>query len=113
MDNLADFLSTCVIHPGAANQTFLVSDGADISTTELLRQMAKALGTPARLLPIPSSILGFGAKLLGKADMAQRLCGSLQIDISRTRDLLGWRPPIGVHEGLKKAAGGYLCETRV
>ncbi len=102
LDNLVDLIVTCLTHPAAANQTFLVSDGEDVSTTELLRRMGQALGCPARLIPVPASILKLVAAMVGKPDVAQRLCGSLQVDIEKTRRLLGWTPPISLDEGLKK-----------
>ena len=113
LDNLVDLIVTCLPHPAAANQTFLVSDGEDLSTTELLRRMGAALGKPARLIPVPASVLKLGAALVGKSELAQRLCGSLQVDISKTRELLGWGPPVSVDEGLRRAAEGYLRETAV
>ena len=106
LDNLVDFIITCITHPQAANQTFLVSDGQDLSTTELVRGMAQAAGLPARLLPVPVWALHAGAALLGKGDAMQRLCGNLQLDISKARNLLGWVPPISVVEGLRRAVGG-------
>lgn len=106
LDNLTDLLITCIAHPGAANQTFLVSDGQDVSTTELLRRMGQAMGRPARLLALPAGCLTLAAALLGRRVMAQRLCGSLQVDIEKTRQLLGWRPPLTLEQGLKKAAQG-------
>ncbi len=105
LDNLVDLLVTCITHPAAANQTFLVSDGEDVSTTELLRRMGQALGRPARLVPVPASWLKLAAAMVGKPDVAQRLCGSLQVDIEKTRRLLGWTPPLSLDEGLKRAAG--------
>ena len=108
LDNLVDLMVTCLTHPAAANQTFLVSDGEDVSTTELLRRMGLALGRSARLLPVPVSWLKLAAAMVGKRDVAQRLCGSLQVDIEKTRRLLGWTPPISLDEGLKRAAGGPL-----
>jgi len=108
LDNLVDLIVTCIDHPAAANQVFLVSDGEDLSTTDLLRRMASALGKPARLLPVPAWLLEFGARLLCKQDLAQRLCGSLQVDISKTRELLGWTPPVSVDEGLRKTAEYFL-----
>ena len=113
LDNLVDLIVTCLPHPAAAHQTFLVSDGEDLSTTELLRRMGAALGKPARLIPVPASVLKLGAALVGKSELAQRLCGSLQVDISKTRELLGWGPPVSVDEGLRRAAEGYLRETAV
>lgn len=108
LDNLVDLIMTCVEHPAAANQTFLVGDGEDLSTTELLLRMSVALGKPARLLPVPSRLLEVGAKLLGKQALAQRLCGSLQVDISKTRELLNWTPPVSVDEALRKTAKHFL-----
>jgi UDP-glucose 4-epimerase len=106
LDNLVDLIITCISHPGAANQTFLVSDGEDVSTTGLLRRMGLAMNRPARLLPVPTGCLKLAAALVGKPDMAQRLCGSLQVDIEKTRQLLGWSPPLTLDQGLKKAAQG-------
>jgi len=106
LDNLVDFLVTCLKHPAAAGQTFLVSDGQDVSTTELLRRTAQAMGKKAFLLPVPASVLEWGAAMLGKRDVAQRLCGSLQVDIDKTRRLLGWNPPLTLDQGLKKAVEG-------
>ena len=106
LDNLVDLIVTCITHPAAANQTFLVSDGEDVATTELLRRMGQAMGRPARLIPVPAGLLKLAATLLGKPDVAQRLCGSLQVDIEKTRRLLGWTPPLSLDEGLRRAAGG-------
>ena len=113
LDNLVDLIVTCLVHPAAANQTFFVSDGEDVSTTELLRRMGLAMGRPALLMPVPSSWLKLAATMLGKHDRVQRLCGSLQVDISKTRQLLGWCPPLTLDQGLKKAADGYVRETGV
>jgi len=102
LDNLVDLITTCIDHPAAANQVFLAGDGQDLSTTELLRSVARAAGKPSRLIPIPSSLLMLAATLLGKKAVAQRLLGSLQVDISKARDLLEWEPPISVEEGLRR-----------
>lgn len=102
IDNLVDLIATCIEHPAAANQIFLAGDGKDLSTTELLRLTAKAMGKPSRLIPVPASLLLFGATLLGKKAVAQRLLGSLQVDISKTREVLGWEPPVTVEEGLRR-----------
>ena len=107
LDNLVDLIMTCIDHPAAVNQTFLAGDGEDLSTTELLRRMGKALGKPARLLPVPEWLLKTGLNAIGKRDIAQRLCSSLQVDISKARDMLGWIPPLGVDEGLKLTAEWY------
>ena len=103
IDNLVDFIITCLEHPAAANETFLVSDGEDLSTPDLIRRMARAMDRSARLLAVPKSVLMAAAAMLGKRDMAQRLCGSLQVDISKARALLGWNPPVSVDEGLRRA----------
>lgn len=102
LDNLVDLIATCIDHPGAANQVFLVSDGHDLSTTELLKGVGAAMGKPARLVPVPPSLLMLTASVLGRKAVAQRLLGSLQVDISRARDVLGWQPPMTVDEGLRR-----------
>jgi len=103
LDNLVDLVITCIYHPYAANQTFLVSDGEDISTSELLRRTAAVLGKPAHLLPVPQSLLVYGLQLLGRSGVANRLCASLQVDIEKTMKLLDWSPPISLDEGLNRA----------
>lgn len=105
LDNLVDLLITCIDHPAAVNQTFLVSDGEDLSTADLLHRLGQVMDKPARLFPVPPSLLQLGANLLGKGDMAQRLLGNLQIDISHTRNTLKWAPPISVDEGLRRVVG--------
>lgn len=109
LDNLVDFLMLCATHPAAANQTFLVSDGEDLSTTELLVRMAAALGKPSRLLPVPPWLLSTAALLFGKGPFVQRLCGSLRVDIAKARALLGWSPPLSVEEGLRRVAADFLA----
>jgi len=106
IDNLIDFIVTCLEHPAAANETFMVSDGEDLSTPDLIRRMARAMNRPARILPVPVWALKAGALLQGKVDAVQRLCGNLQVDISKARELLGWNPPVSVDEGLRRAVGG-------
>lgn len=102
LDNLVDLIVTCIDHPKAANQTFLVSDGRDVSTTELLQMMTSAAGKKPRLIPIPISWLKLAGKLTGKQAVIDRLCGNLQVDISHTKDTLGWKPPITVEEGIAR-----------
>ena len=111
LDNLIDLIITCIHHPAAANQTFLVSDGEDLSTPQLLQRTAAALGKKAWLLPVPGFLLAWGATLIGKQAMAQRLCGSLQVDISKTCTLLDWKPPVTVDEALRKTAHFYRSVT--
>ena len=112
LDNLVDLMVTCIDHPAAANQIFLASDGEDLSTTELLRRMGMALGKPARLLPVPSWLIKSGAAILGKQALAQRLCGSLQVDINKNRELLGWVPPVSVDEALRRTAEHFLAQQK-
>jgi nucleoside-diphosphate-sugar epimerase len=107
LDNLVNFIQICIVHPSAANQTLLVSDGEDLATTDLLRRIGLALGKPARLVPVPMGLLYLVAALIGKKAIVQRLCGSLQVDISKASDLLNWTPPLDVDEGLRRAVIGY------
>lgn len=102
IDNLVDLIICCLSHPAAVNQAFLVSDGNDLSTTQLLRVAGKAMNRPARLIAVPAKLLQLGAMLLGEQALAQRLLGSLQVDISKTCELLDWKPPYTVEEGLKR-----------
>ena len=108
LDNLVDLIVTCVDHPAAANQIFLVSDDEDLSTAALLRRMTGALGRPGRLVPVPTGLVTLGAKLIGRPGIAQRLCASLQVDIGKTKELLGWSPPVSVDEGLRRTAEHWL-----
>ncbi|MDO9280871.1 MAG: SDR family oxidoreductase [Methylotenera sp.] len=104
--NLVSLITKCIDHPVAANQVFLVSDGHDLSTTKLLQECANAFGVKARLLPVPQKLIEVGAAMLGKRAVAQRLCGNLQVDITKARTLLGWEPPFSVQVGLKATALG-------
>lgn len=106
LGNFVNFLITCIFHPAAANQIFLVSDGEDLSTTELLLRIGAAMNKKIFLVPVPPKLLQFGANLLGKCDMAQRLLGNLQLDIDKSRQLLGWSPVLSVDEGLRQTVQG-------
>lgn len=99
--NFVDALLLCATHPGAANQTYLVSDGEDISTPDLLRKLGIAMGHPARLLPCPPVLLRLAGRLVGKSDQFDRLLGSLQVDSSKIRRELGWQPPFTLQEGMR------------
>lgn len=112
LDNLIDAITLCVVHPQAANQTFLVSDGKDVSTPELVRVLAKGLGRPALLLPIPVWLLHLAATLLGKRVDAKRLLGSLIIDSSKIRNELDWAPPYTFSEGLHQTTAWYLTHRK-
>lgn len=104
LGNLVNLIGICIDHPRAVGQTFLASDGEDLSTAQLLRRLGAAIGRPARLLAVPPGALDLGARVLGKRAVARRLLGSLQVDISKTRELLGWRPPFSVDQGLAELA---------
>jgi nucleoside-diphosphate-sugar epimerase len=108
LDNLVDIVTTCINHSAAANQIFLVSDGEDLSTTELLRRMYLALGVPIRLFSLPPACIALSARLIGRTDISLRLYRSLQIDMQKTMDLLGWSPPVSVDEGLRRTAAHFL-----
>ena len=98
--NLVDAIITCLEHPAAAGQTYLVSDGDDVSTPELIRRIAISLGRPARLLPVPPALLRLAGQLTGKTAEVERLLGSLVIDSSKIRRELGWTPPFTMEQGL-------------
>ena len=103
LENLVSLVLLCAdsrLSPRAANQVFVVSDGEDISTTMLLRKVALAAGRPSRLLPVPSSLLSVGARLIGKRAVAIRLLGNLQVDATKARTLLGWRPVLTLDKQL-------------
>jgi nucleoside-diphosphate-sugar epimerase len=112
LDNLTDLIVTCLRHPAAAGEVFLASDGEDLSSTVLLQRTAGALGKPARLVPVPAALLRLAATALGKKNVAQRLCGSLQVDIAKNRELLGWTPPVNTNTALKKTAEAYQASSR-
>jgi nucleoside-diphosphate-sugar epimerase len=108
VDNLVDLIMTCIDHPSAANQTFLASDGEDLSTPELLKRTAAAIGKKAYLLGVPVGLLHFAAQCAGKTAAIQKLCGSLQLDIGKTREQLGWHPPVAIDQALQDTARDYL-----
>ena len=108
VDNLVDALIACATHPKAAGQTYLVSDGESISTNELIHSLAKALNKRCFVFPFPIFMVKFLAKLLGKSATIDRLTQSLQIDSSKIRNELGWKPPYTLQQGLQATANGYL-----
>ncbi|BAQ64653.1 NAD-dependent epimerase/dehydratase family protein [Geminocystis sp. NIES-3709] len=109
--NLVDAIVTCIDHPQAKNQTFIISDGEDLSTPELIRRIGKAMGKSPLLLPFPPSLLKLGTKMIGKGDVGDRLLGSLQVDSSKIRKMLNWKPPYTVDEGLKITATWFQKEV--
>ncbi len=102
VENLVDLILTCVDHPNAANQTFLVSDDYDVSTTDLIKSMITAAGKKSRLIPVPVPVLRLLAGVLGKQAMIDKLCDDLQVDISHTKEALGWTPPVTFKEGIRR-----------
>ena len=103
LDNLVDFIVNCITHALASNLTFLVCDGKDLTTTELVSEMAQVAGLLALLLPVQVWALRAGAPLISKGDVFQRLCDNLKADISKARTLLDWVSPLSVKEGLSRA----------
>jgi nucleoside-diphosphate-sugar epimerase len=108
VENLADALACCVFNPNAAGHTYLVSDGEDVSTPELIRRVASAMEKPARLFPFPTGLMRYAGKLFGKSSAVERLVGSLQVDSSRIRRELGWKPPLTMEQGLVKTVAWFL-----
>ena len=100
--NLVDLIDRCIDHPQAKNQIFLVSDGEDLSVGELLFKTAKAMNQSARLIPVPHWMLTCIGRLTGQQIIVQRVCGSLQVDISKTCELLDWKPVISPDEALRR-----------
>lgn len=108
VDNLVDLIITCIDHPKAANQVFLVSDDNDVSTSAMVREMAIALGKPTWQLPVPVWCYNFLGTLLNKSDVVSRLTGSLQVDTTHTKETLGWTPPQTLQKGFKQTADALL-----
>ena len=109
LDNLVDFLLCCATHSRAAGEVFNVSDGADLSTADLVRILATTEGRPARLFPVPASWLQFAGRLLGRAETVRRLVDNLQVDTNKAQQVLGWHPPLTVEQGMRRLlAGGTL-----
>lgn len=98
--NLCHFIETCITHPSAANQTFVIADGEDVSLRELLVRMRRALGRNSGLLPVPVALFKLAGRLTGRQAMVDRLVGDLQIDISKARTLLDWQPPFSLEQGV-------------
>lgn len=104
IDNLVDLVTRALDHPAAANQLFLAGDAEDLSTTQFIRHLGEGMGKPARLLPVPASLLTLGATLIGRRRVANGLCGDLQVDTGKARRLLAWQPPVPAAEGVRRAA---------
>lgn len=108
LDNLVDLILTTVVNANAAGRTFLVSDDYDVSTTQLLMSISGAMNKSSRLLPIPMSWIQFAAKVVGKPQIAQRLCGSLQVEISETKRVLDWEPPVNFEDAIQRTVNGFV-----
>lgn len=111
LSNLVDGIRTCLDHPQAAGQTFVICDGEDLSTPDLIRKIAHALDKPAHLFPLPSGLMRGAASLIGKSALSDRLLGSLQVDDRKIRKILSWQPPQSVVEGLRETADWYRYRT--
>ncbi|HEX6828589.1 MAG TPA: hypothetical protein VF104_06380, partial [Burkholderiales bacterium] len=107
--NLVDALLRCAGHPAAPGSTYVLADSRDMSTPELIRELARAMGLPARLLPFPPGVLGLLARALGREADVERLTGSLFLDCSRIRRELGWIPPVAVEQGLRLTAAASIA----
>lgn len=103
IDNLVDLIALCLHHPAAADEVFFASDAEAVSTTELLQRTAAAMAVPARLIPVPGGILRAASIMLGRRDIWRRLGESLEVDVAKSRALLGWAPPVSLDEGLRRA----------
>ncbi len=108
LDNFVSFILCCAKHPKAKNEVFLISDGEDVSTSELVSALGKALGKPAKLFSLPPVLFLLAGFILNKGNMVQRLKGSLQVDSSKATTLLGWKPTVTMEEALKKTVTAYL-----
>jgi nucleoside-diphosphate-sugar epimerase len=108
LDNLLDLIHICMNHPAASNQTFLASDGQDVTLPELLRHIAGAMSKPCRLIPVPVGLMSITAKLLGRGATAQRLLSCLQVDIVKNKQLLQWSPPVRLEQSIRKTVKAYL-----
>lgn len=107
LGNLVDAIRICLTHPKATGKTFLVSDGDDVSTPELIRRVAAALGRRPLLVPVPVSWMRWASAFLGKKAAVDRLLGSLAVDMAPIREILGWNPPYTMQAGLEATAQWY------
>jgi len=106
--NLVDAIATCINHPNAGNQTFLVSDQDDVSTPDLIRLISSAMDKPTRLFSFPPNILSLFATMIGKKNLYDRLCGSLTVDASAISKTLSWQPPFSLNDGIAHTVEWYL-----
>ena len=112
LTNLIDFIEVCITHPEAANETFVVADGDDVSLPRMIRLLATGMGRSVSLVPLPAWCLATAAKAVGKYGMYEQLCGSLQVDITKARTRLGWQPPLTAETALRLAGSEYVKFSR-
>lgn len=105
--NLVDFIIHCIDHPAAANQTFLISDGEDVSLRSLVVNIRSALGQPTRLLPVPVALFKLAGIVTGKSGMVERLVGDLQVNSSKARQVINWTPPYSVEQGIYATVNNF------
>lgn len=108
LENLVDFISICIEHPNAANQTFLVADQKSISTRELVQYLKKGMGKTAHFIYIPQSVMKLGAICIGKSKLYEQLFESLEVDTHKARDLLDWTAPLSTQKAMLKVGQHYL-----
>ncbi|GAB4343789.1 MAG: NAD-dependent epimerase/dehydratase family protein [Desulfobulbaceae bacterium] len=106
IDNFCDLIAACIDHPAAAGRILLAGDGEDVSTPELIRRIASACGVRPRLLPVPVFLLRMAAAFMGRGEQLDKLIASLQVDITETRELLHWSPPLSLEEGIRRCVAG-------
>lgn len=110
LDNLVDVIVSCIEHPKAANEVFLVSDGDDLSTPEMLRAIVEGMDKEAALLPFPVPLIRLAATILGQRDAARQVCGSLAIDSRKVRETLSWQPPLAARDALRAAGAAFAAK---
>jgi len=108
LENLVDFIQTCIEHPNAANQTFLVADQESISTRELVQYLKQGMGKPARFIYIPQPLIKLGAACIGKSKLYEQLFESLEVDTTKAQKLLGWTAPLSTQQAMLQAGRNYL-----
>ncbi|WP_168382631.1 NAD-dependent epimerase/dehydratase family protein [Acinetobacter indicus] len=108
LENLVDFIQTCIEHPNAANQTFLVADQTSISTRELVQYLKQGMGKKAHFIYIPQPLMKLGAACIGKSKLYEQLFESLEVDTTKAQKLLGWTAPLSTQQAMLQAGQNYL-----